>query len=471
LTRCLCSLALVGNAVGARRSKRHSAPKFIANVPVLNYPSVSAANAEHEWVVMAKEYVTDTQIKEMCLSPLNGCDFVGSPSQGGVPFFKMRGTEGQLEAVLRTAGGQLKIEYVELDQTYYAIPELSADNSASLWGLDRVGASQRTSTGRGVTVYVMDTGIRHSHQDFGGRARSGAESLGSLRECNGAANCAGDAQGHGTHCAGSIGGTSYGVAPGASISSVKVLSDQGSGSMAGIVAGIDWVATRSGPRVGSMSLGGPGVSQSFQTAIDSATRAGVTITVAGGNDNSDSCNFSPAFVASAITVGSTDVSDRRSSFSNYGRCTNIWAPGSYILSAGHRSDSGTATMSGTSMACPHVAGGAALLLENNPGLSSSGVLSALSANSKKNQISDLKSGDTNEFLWVGGAPSPTPPSPTPPSPTPPSPTPPSPTPPTGSCVHETDCNVSPWCTSPGYAEWCRTQGEAGSCPAPFCKQI
>merc|ERR1719394_892562 len=329
--------------------------------------------------------------------------------------------------------------------------------------------TQRTSTGRGVTVFVMDTGIRHSHRDFGGRARSGADaSSGSLRECNGAANCAGDAQGHGTHCAGSAAGTSYGVAPGASISSVKVLSDQGSGSMSGIVAGIDWVARRSGPRVGSMSLGGPGVSQSFKTAIDAATRAGVSIVVAAGNDSSDACNFSPAFVSSAITVGSTDVGDRRSSFSNYGRCTDIWAPGSDILSAGHRSDTGTATMSGTSMACPHVAGGAALLLESNPGLSSTGVMSALDANAKKNKISGLKSGDTNHFLWVGGAPSPTP-TPTP-TPTPPSPTPPSPTPPSGGCEHEKDCNVNPWCSNTAHETWCRQQGQFGACPAPYCKR-
>jgi len=468
LTRCLCSLALVGNAVGARRSKRHGAPpKFIADVPVLNYPSHSAANAEHEWLVMANDHVSDVQIKEMCLGPLYGCDFVGSPSQGGVPFFKMRGTEGDLEAVLLKFHGHL--QYVELDQTWYAIPEWSADDKASLWGLERVGASQRTSTGRGATVFVMDTGIRHSHRDFGGRARSGADaSSGSLRECNGAANCAGDAQGHGTHCAGSAAGTSYGVAPGAAISSVKVLSDQGSGSMSGIVAGIDWVAKSSGPRVGSMSLGGPGVSQAFKTAIDSATRAGVTIVVAAGNDNSDSCNFSPAYVPSAITVGSTDVQDRRSSFSNYGRCTNIWAPGSDILSAGHRSDTGTATMSGTSMACPHVAGGAALLLEKNPGLTSTGVLDALGANAIKNKISGLKFDDTNHFLFVGGGGAPTP---TPPSPTPPSPTPPSPTPPIGGgCEHEKDCNVNPWCKNIGYETWCRNQGLSGACPAPFCRR-
>merc|ERR1719511_625634 len=209
-----------------------------------------------------------------------------------------------------------------------------------------------------------------------------------------------------------------------------------------------------------MSLGGNGVSQSYRTAIDSATGAGVTIVVASGNSNSDACNFSPAYVPSAITVGSTDIQDRRSSFSNYGRCVDIWAPGSDILSAGHRSDTGTATMSGTSMACPHVAGGAALELEKNPGLSSSGVMSALAANAIKNKISGLKSGDTNQFLYVGG-------SPTPPSPTPPSPTPPSPTPPTGGCVQETDCSVSAWCRSP-LEDWCRLN--SATCPAPYCKR-
>jgi len=371
---------------------------------------------------MAKADVTDAQLKEMCSGSRTGCESAGSPSEGGVPFFKLRGTENDLRKVLIKAGGQQHLEYVEVDQTWYAIPELEADIAASTWGLERVGADQRTSTGRGVTVYIMDTGIRHSHSDFGGRARSGAESLGSLRECNGASNCAGDAQGHGTHCAGSAAGTSYGVAPGASISSVKVLSDQGSGSTSGILDGIDWVARRGGPRVGSMSLGGPGVTRSFETAIDSATRAGVTIVVAGGNSNSDSCNFSPAFVGSAITVGSTDRNDRRSSFSNYGRCTQIWAPGSDVKSASHRSDTGTATMSGTSMACPHVAGGAALLLERNPGLSPTGVLSSLASNAIKNRISDLKSGDTNHFLYVGGGGNPSP-SPTPPSPPSPSPTP------------------------------------------------
>merc|ERR1719414_2387479 len=327
----------------------------------------------------------------------------------------MRGTESDLEAVLDKAGGQLNLEFVEVDQIWHAIPELSA-NRARLWGLERIGASRRTSTGRGVSVFVLDTGVRASHQDFGGRARSGADvTRGGLRECNGAANCAADRHGHGTHCAGSAGGTSYGVASGATVLGVKVLGDSGSGSTSGITAAIDWVARKSGPRVASLSLGGPGNSQSYKTAIDSATRAGVTVVVAAGNENSDACRYSPAYVPSAITVGSTDSRDARSSFSNYGRCTNIWAPGSSILSAGHRSDTATATKSGTSMACPHVAGGAALLLERNPGLTSTGVLSAMRAAAIKGKISGLKSGDTNELLYVGGGTSPSPgPTPTPP---------------------------------------------------------
>merc|ERR1719394_1280111 len=128
-------------------------------------------------MVMAKENITDLQIQEMCGAAKNGCNFAGSPSQGGVPFFEMRGTESDLEAVLDKAGGQRNLQFVEVDQLWYAIPELSG-NRASLWGLQRIGASSRTATGRGVSVYVLDTGVRTSHRDFGGRARSGADATG-----------------------------------------------------------------------------------------------------------------------------------------------------------------------------------------------------------------------------------------------------------------------------------------------------
>merc|ERR1719384_1939657 len=166
-----------------------------------------------------------------------------------------------------------------------------------------------------------------------------------------------------------------------------------------------------------MSLGGPGSQQAMKTAVDAAVTSGVVVVVAGGNSNSDACRFSPAFVPSAITVGSTDSRDRRSSFSNYGSCTNIWAPGSGVKSAGHRSDTGTATLSGTSMACPHVSGGAALLLDANPDLKASKVVDELLDNAMVGAISGLKSGDTNKLLYVGadGPPPPAEPTPAPPS--------------------------------------------------------
>merc|ERR1719410_276036 len=153
----------------------------------------------------------------------------------------------------------------------------------------------------------------------------------------------------------------------------------------------------------------------MRVAVDTAVNAGVTVVVAGGNNNFDSCRFSPAFVPSAITVGSTTSRDRRSSFSNYGSCTNIWAPGSDVKSASHRSDTGSATFSGTSMACPHVSGGAALVLDADPSKKSSAVLAELLDNAVLNAITDLRSGDTNALLYVGeGGPPPTPePVPTP----------------------------------------------------------
>merc|ERR1740129_230238 len=218
------------------------------------------------------------------------------------------------------------------------------------------------------------------------------------------------------HCAGSAGGETFGVAPSASIKSVKVLSDQGSGSWSWSYMALDWLATNpTRPAVASMSLGGSGTQNAMRDAVDAAVNSGVVVVVAGGNSNGDSCGFSPAFVPSAITVGSTTSTDSRSSFSNYGSCTNIWAPGSDVVSASHRSDSGSVSFSGTSMACPHVAGGAAMVLEANPSMKASAVLAELLDNSVLNAITGLRTGDTNALLYVGaGGPPPTPaPVPTP----------------------------------------------------------
>jgi len=429
LTRCVGPLAvLASGAAGGRIAKtRGQDLKFIAGVPVLNYQaayggeSLAEFGAMEEWVVGLNKGVTDTQIEKLCSLAPAGCNMMGHPSQGGVPMFEMRGTEKDLEEIIKKSKGAIK--YIEPDQMAHAIPELRADNVENgLWGLERVGAYQRSSEGTGVAVFILDTGVRLTHNEFTGRAISTLDmTSGSLVECNGDLACAGDNQGHGTHCAGSAAGTQYGVAPGATIRSVKVLSDQGSGQWSWSYGALDWMARSSiRPAIASMSLGGSGTQQAMKDAVDAATSAGVSVIVAGGNSNGDACSFSPAFVPSAITIGSTDSTDRRSSFSNYGSCTNLWAPGSAILSAGHRSDTGTATFSGTSMACPHVAGGAALVLERNPGYNYAKVLETLQNDAVADQITDLRAGDVNRLLFVGegGAP-PSPPLPPTPAPAPP----------------------------------------------------
>jgi len=267
---------------------------------------------------------------------------------------------------------------------------------------------------------VLDTGVRVTHNDFGGRVIPALDmTTGTLVECNGDANCAGDVQGHGTHCAGTAAGTQYGIASEAEVRSVKVLSDSGSGAWSWSYDALDWLATKGErPAVASMSLGGSGTQSAMNDAVDTAVNAGVMVVVAGGNDNSDACRYSPAFVPSAVTVGSTTSSDTRSYFSNYGSCTNIWAPGSDIMSASHTSDTGSRSLSGTSMACPHVSGASALVLSANPGYSSSQVLDELLSNAVTNAITGLRNGDTNKLLYVGeGGPPPTPaPAPTPPPP-------------------------------------------------------
>merc|ERR1719480_104450 len=350
----------------------------------------------------------------MCSMNKAGCNLVGHP-HGGVPFLELRANERDLESVLGASSGAVK--YVEPDSEVYMIPEIEADVQAATWGLNRVGADQRGRAGSGATVFVLDTGVRVTHQEFSGRAMPALDmTIGDPRECGDDMSCAGDVQGHGTHCAGTAAGESFGVAPSAAVKSVKVLSDQGSGSWSWSYYALDWLASNpTRPAIASMSLGGSGTQQAMADAVNGATNAGVVVVVAGGNSNSDACRFSPAFVPSAITVGSTTSTDRRSSFSNYGSCTNIWAPGSDVTSASHRSDTGSATFSGTSMACPHVAGGAALVLDADPSKKSSAVLAELLDTAVLNAIEDLRSGDTNALLYVGaGGPPPTPePVPTP----------------------------------------------------------
>jgi len=189
---------------------------------------------------------------------------------------------------------------------------------AATWGLNRINADQRGRTGSGATVFVLDTGVRSSHEEFSGRSSSALDlTSGSPVVCNSNLNCANDRQGHGTHCAGTAAGVTYGVAPTAKVEAVKVLDDSGSGYWSWSYYALDWLATSTvRPAVASMSLGGSGTQQAMKDAVDGAVNAGVVVVVAGGNSNADACNFSPAFVPSAITVGSTTSNDARSSFSN-----------------------------------------------------------------------------------------------------------------------------------------------------------
>lgn len=310
------------------------------------------------------------------------------------------------------------VAYVEED----SVMSIDATQSPATWGLDRI--DQRNLplsnsytydfTGAGVNTYTIDTGVRFSHNEFTGRTGSSFDAIGDGQNGN-------DCNGHGTHVAGTIAGTTYGVAKGATVHRVRVLNCQGSGSNSGVIAGVDWVtANHVKPAVANMSLGG-GASSALDTAVTNSINAGVTYAVAAGNSNANACNYSPARVAAAVTVGSTTSSDARSSFSNFGTCLDLFAPGSSITSAWHTSNTATNTISGTSMASPHVAGVAALYLHQNGHQSPSTVRNAIVNNATSGVVTSAGTGSPNLLLYSlfgGGGPTPTPtPSPSP-SPTP-----------------------------------------------------
>ncbi|GGS90450.1 S8 family peptidase [Streptomyces chromofuscus] len=280
------------------------------------------------------------------------------------------------------------------------------------WGLDRV--DQRNlplnnsytypdSAGQGVTAYVIDTGVRITHSDFGGRASYGYDAVDND-------NTAQDGHGHGTHVAGTVAGGAYGVAKKANVVGVRVLNNSGSGTTAQVVAGIDWVARNAvKPAVANMSLGG-GADTAIDTAVRNAIGTGVTFAVAAGNETTNASTRSPARVTEAITVGATTSTDAKASYSNYGSVLDLFAPGSSITSAWNTGDSATNTISGTSMATPHVAGAAALYLAANPTATPAQVSTALTSAATPNVVTSPGSGSPNLLLYVGGG-TPTPPGP------------------------------------------------------------
>ena len=302
-------------------------------------------------------------------------------------------TEDEAEALSQDP----RVAFVEEEQVFTA----DTTQTGATWGLDRIDQRNRPLngtyvynwTGSGVRAYIIDTGIRTSHTQFGGRATVGADFVGDGR--NGQ-----DCNGHGTHVAGTVGGSTYGVAKSVSLRAVRVLNCQGSGTTSGVIAGVNWVAqNRQLPAVANMSLGG-GASSALDTAVNNAINAGVTFAVAAGNENQNACNVSPARTAAAITVGATTSTDARASYSNFGTCVDIFAPGSSITSAWSTSNTATNTISGTSMASPHVAGAAALYLQANPGASNATVRNALVNNATTNVITGAGSGSPNRLLYT-----------------------------------------------------------------------
>ncbi|HLV57692.1 MAG TPA: S8 family peptidase [Natronosporangium sp.] len=319
------------------------------------------------------------------------------------------------ESAARRLAAHPAVEYVEQD----LVVQLEAtQNNPPSWGLDRIdqrnlplnNVYEYPTTASNVNIYILDTGVRLTHNDFGGRAFTGFDAV----TPGGSAN---DCHGHGTHVAGTAAGSSFGVAKGARIFAVRVLNCSGSGTTSQIVAGINWVTNNHiTPAVANMSLGGAGVNTTMNNAVANSISAGVTYAIAAGNSNSNACNFSPALVPAAITVGATQINDARASFSNWGTCLDIFAPGQSITSAWHTSNSATNTISGTSMASPHVAGVAALILAANPNLTPAQVRNQMVADATTGVVGNPGTGSPNRLLFVnngGGTPPPPPPPPPP----------------------------------------------------------
>jgi subtilisin family serine protease len=354
----------------------------------------------NQYIVVLKDDVADVDGEAVRLSR----DFAGERNGGHTYKHAIKGFSVRMsEERAAKLADDPRVAFVEEDGVVSAV----ATQTNAPWGLDRIDQRNRptdgnytyNSTGTGVKAYILDTGIRATHTDFGGRVISGFDAIGDGLGTN-------DANGHGTHVAGTVGGSRWGVAKNVTLVAVRVLDANGFGTNAGVIAGIEYVTSnhQSGqPAVANMSLGGP-ASSAIDNAVINSIADGVTYAIAAGNDNVNACNQSPARVASAITVGATANNDARSQFtppfaSNFGPCLDLFAPGTNIQSAWNTSDTDSNVISGTSTATPHVAGVAALYLENNPNASPATVASAIIAGATTNVVTNPGTGSPNRLLY------------------------------------------------------------------------
>jgi subtilisin family serine protease len=290
------------------------------------------------------------------------------------------------------------VAYVEQNATVHV--DATQANPPS-WGLDRIDqrdlplswSYSAATTAAAVHAYIIDTGIHVTHTDFGGRATAGFDAVtkgGKADDCNG----------HGTHVSGTVGGSKFGVAKGVQLVAVRVLDCNGSGTNAQVISGVNWVTKNAKkPAVANMSLGG-GANTALDNAVAASIKSGVTYAIAAGNSNANACTQSPARVPTAITVGATDKTDARASFSNFGTCVDIFAPGVGITSAWNASNTATNTISGTSMATPHVTGAAALVLAAHTGFTPAQVTAQLVADATTGKVRGPGTGSPNRLLFV-----------------------------------------------------------------------
>ncbi|HEX8320335.1 S8 family peptidase [Longimicrobium sp.] len=348
-------------------------------VPVL---SAGARGIEGQYIVVVREGADPRSVAAVAgASPR----YVYTAAING---FAATLNAGQLNALQQNPN----VETIEQDQTAQA----SATQSGATWGIDRIDQRSRplsgtytyTTTASGVYAYIIDTGIYAAHSNFGGRASNVYDAFGGNgNDCNG----------HGTHVAGTVGSATYGVAKAVRLRGVRVLDCAGSGSFAGIIAGIDWVrVNRTNPAVANLSLGG-GYSSTLNNAVTNLANSGVFVAVAAGNENQLACNVSPASASAVTTVASSTSSDAKSSFSNYGSCVDVYAPGSSITSTW--SNGGTNTISGTSMASPHVAGVGALYKATYGNASQATIDTWIKNNATANVITGNPTGTPNRLLY------------------------------------------------------------------------